>query len=257
MKLVTPNRLNNESGSVLATTLIITFVIGATLASFLVLTQNQTFANARSQSWNQSMAVTEAGVEDAMQMINKYNFDPTRLLEWSQDADNLLDGWQPFGTDAYRTFRWVGTDYRAGYYVVISNANPIAPNITAWGYLRYDYEFAKAPIATAAAGTTFAGFNSRYLTRQVYVNTRKDALWTLAMLADRQIDLNGNNISTDSFNSADTGASTYDVSKGFAVYALADRRDKGDVATNYRIVNSLNVSVSTALIVYEALRQRG
>ena len=40
----------SESGSVLATTMVITFVIGATLASFLLLTQHQTLSNARSQS---------------------------------------------------------------------------------------------------------------------------------------------------------------------------------------------------------------
>jgi hypothetical protein len=74
MKLQITNS-KSESGSVLATTMVITFVIGATLVSFLLLTQHQTFANARSQSWNHTMAVTESGVEDALQMINRYSHD--------------------------------------------------------------------------------------------------------------------------------------------------------------------------------------
>ena len=49
MKLIRTHS-NSESGGVLPTTMVITFVIGATLMSFLALTQHQTFSNARSQS---------------------------------------------------------------------------------------------------------------------------------------------------------------------------------------------------------------
>ena len=47
MKLLLRTSRKSEAGSVLATTLVITFVMGVTLASFLVLAQHQTFANAR------------------------------------------------------------------------------------------------------------------------------------------------------------------------------------------------------------------
>jgi len=231
----------SNSGSVLVTTMVITFVLGATLASFLILTQHQTFSNARSQSWNQTMAVSEAGVEDALQMINKFSYDKDKLMTWPVDAVSV-DNWYSYnGVDAYYTIRRLGSDNRALYFVIISNRNPVAPTITSQGYLRYDYEFNNVPVTTAAAGTTSDGFRSRYLARRVHVGTRRDALWTLAMLADRQIDFNGRNVSTDSFNSADPSMSYWGPGATFGTYDPSLNNDNGDVASNFGIVNSVNV----------------
>ncbi len=228
----------------LATTMVITFVIGATLASFLLLTQHQTFANSRSQSWNQSIAVAEAGVEDALQMINKYSYDSQKLLDWSTGASLSQDQWTSYGPDAYYTVRLLGNDNRAYYIVIITNRIPAAPTITAYGFLRYDYEYQRIPVATAAAGTTSGGFQSRYLRRVVQVDTRRDALWSLAMLADRQIDFKGNRIATDSFNSADPNASYWAPGATYGVYDAAKRNDKGDVASNYDIIDSVNLGIA-------------
>jgi hypothetical protein len=71
--------------------------------------------------------------------------------------------------------------------------------------------------------------------RKVRVMAKRQTPVQYAMLAKGQIDLNGNNISTDSFDSTDPSLSTngkYDSTKS---------RDKGDVATNQGIVNSVAV----------------
>jgi hypothetical protein len=72
------------------------------------------------------------------------------------------------------------------------------------------------------------------ITRSVRVTTRTSGLFAKAMVARGQIDLSGNNVRTDSFDSADPNASTngrYDGDKA---------RDQGDVATNSGLVNSLS-----------------
>jgi len=61
-----------QQASILMVSLLVAAIIGATLASYLVMTQNQNVSIFRSQVWNSSMAVTEAGVEDAMQLINRF-----------------------------------------------------------------------------------------------------------------------------------------------------------------------------------------
>jgi hypothetical protein len=69
----------------------------------------------------------------------------------------------------------------------------------------------------------------------VRVHTRRDGVFSKAMVADGQIDLRGNNIQTDSFDSGSTNYSSsgrYDPGKA---------RDNGDVATNSGLVNSVNV----------------
>ena len=64
---------NNEQGSALLTTLIISAIIGVTLASCLIMMQAQNASVARSQTWNSSIVTSEAGVEDALALMNKYN----------------------------------------------------------------------------------------------------------------------------------------------------------------------------------------
>jgi hypothetical protein len=66
------------------------------------------------------------------------------------------------------------------------------------------------------------------------VTTVADAMFARGMLAKGQIDLNGNNIATDSFDSTDPAYSTG------GQYDPAKIKDSGDVATNSGLVNSLN-----------------
>lgn len=242
MKILSP-KLQSNSGSVLATTMIITFVIGATLASFLLLTENQTFANARSQSWNHTLAVTEAGVEEALQEINKYNYDPNKLYDWAVDAGNLVDSWQSGpAAEQFWTYRLIGSPLRGYYYVIVDNTRRNFPKITSRGVLYYDFDFNHGSPSMAAAGTTSSTFRQTMLQRTVVVNTRRDTLWPVAMLADREIDTKGNNISTDSFDSSDPNFSDWSWDP-LATYGIFDPNkisDNGDVATNYKIIDSIN-----------------
>lgn len=255
MKLFRAKR-QSESGSVLVTTMVITFVIGLTLASFLVLTQHQTFANARSQSWNHTMAVTECGVEDALQMINKYCYDSAKLLDWAADISaggSGADYWAYVGNNTYKSVRSVGQPVQAVYEVWVTNSRPNAPTIRADGTFFYDYQYdhspmdyyqteGTTPITVASVGTTAGRFSTAQLKRSIVVHTQRDALWALAMLADREIDLNGNVVTTDSFNSADPSMSDWSWT-AYATYGLFDptkRNDRGDVATNLKLIDSLN-----------------
>src|SRR5204863_9788833 len=70
--------------------------------------------------------------------------------------------------------------------------------------------------------------------RKVRVLAKRQTPVQYAMLAKQQIDLKGNNIGTDSFNSTN---SNYSIN---GKYDPAKSRDKGDVATNSGIVNSIN-----------------
>jgi len=216
---------SSDAGSVLPATLIITFVIGATLASYLSLTQHQANANHRSQVWNESLTVAEAGVEEAMQCINKYASDSSRLTEWNLTCGE--DGWSRL-TNGYTIWRWLGNDYKAGYWVVVTN-RLWGPIITSYGYAlnRYSYN----PYADNG-GSTYA---PQYMSRVVHVETSTDGLFLMAMVADKGIDLKGNNIATDSFDSGDPAYSTG------GLYDPAKRKDKGDVASNQDIINSINI----------------
>lgn len=238
MKLGTTRQ---DSGSVLATTLVMTFVLGTTLASFLMLTQHQMLSNTRSQSWNHTLAVTESGVEDALQMINKYSDDSRLILNWASDvrAGGLgADSWEYKGNDVYVGRREVGNPVRAVYELRVNNSRPNAPTILAKGILYYDHAYDHGTVGTV--GTANQGYKRVELERTVFVTTQRDGLFTTAMLADVSIDLNGNNISTDSFNSADPAASYWAPGATYGIYDPRYRSDHGDVACNSNLEDSFN-----------------
>lgn len=192
-------RLGRSSGSTLVVTVLVSSLIGFLLASYLALVSQQNRSIARSLAWNSAMPIIEAGIEEALTHIN------------STSLDNLAsEGWEA-GSGVVTKTRALGDGF---YTVSITTVNP--PVIVSTGYVR-------APIST------------NYIARAVRVTTRQDALFAKGMVAKGRIDLMGNNIQSDSFDSSDPHYSTggrYDPAKA---------KDNGDIATNSALIDSLNV----------------
>src|SRR6185503_4675397 len=70
--------------------------------------------------------------------------------------------------------------------------------------------------------------------RKIRVLAKRQTPVQFAMLAKGKIDLHGNNVSSDSFNSTNSNYSTN------GRYDPAKSRDHGDIATNAQIVDGLN-----------------
>jgi len=183
-------------------TLVVTAILGATLASYLRLVSTQNYSVARSQAWNRAIPVLEAGIEEALAQVSK-----------GTDAVSMINnGWTISGA-GYVKNRDLGGGDR--FETRISLATP--PTIESTGFVKVPME------------------NNEFVARRVRVTTQGGSMFMKAMVARGQINLNGNNIVTDSFDSQNPLYSTngqYDPSK---------RNDNGDVATNSGLVNSLNV----------------
>jgi hypothetical protein len=203
-------------GSALVLALVTTAILGFGLASYLTLVRFQNLSVVRSLAWNSAIPVLEAGIEEAMTHINRSGLDNLESAGWVVTADG------------YTKTRFIGDNY---YTVMISTENP--PNIVSEGYV-------PVPLSPAAPLAFLASLVSsepcgQYVRRRARVTTRRDGLWTKAMVAKGDINLMGNNVNTDSFDSEDPNFSTgglYDVTK---------RKAGGDVATNSDMVDSLNV----------------
>lgn len=190
-----------ESGSTLAATVFMCMAIGIVLASYLNLTSQQNFSTMQSLTWNSTIPVLEAGLEEALAHI----YYKTTPSTWG------TDGWQLSG-NCYQKTRQLSDD---SYYIVaISNVSP--PVIYSKGYVRM-------PLKT------------NYTSRTVKLTTRRDGLFSKGMVAKGQIDMSGNNVKTDSFDSMDPTYSTN------GQYDPAKAKSNGDVATNSGLVNSLSV----------------
>ena len=138
-------RIHNraQQGSVLLLALMVSALAGLALASYLVLAQTQNVSVYRSQNWNASMALTEAGVEDALQLINRNagSFDPEVLFQWTNNT--AADSWDKPAANVFHVRRFitnstVASSVTSYYDVWITNNNNV-PTITSVGFVPWTF----------------------------------------------------------------------------------------------------------------------
>lgn len=223
-------------GMTYATVVVSMIVIGTLLAAYLklVLVQNQLVA--RSQTWNRSVPILESGIEEAMAHLNK-NGSPD-----SGGTVNLgllaTDGWSSSSaTGPWIKFGWMGGDF---YMVSISPWNgstAYMPSISSTGWVKQMPAYAKRGLR-GSAGPLLAQANwefTGYSRRLVHCTTTNNPVFNKALIAKHGIDMNGNNVTVDSYDSSNPALSTngrWDVNK---------RRDRGDIASNDTLTNIVNV----------------
>jgi len=233
---IIPNR-NRRDGGALVITAIIMLFIGATLATYLLVSQNEYTLVARSQVWNSSMALTEAGVEEGMAFINKYEGNFTMVTNWSTAASAAEDSWTVAG-NLFSMHRVVSAngDY---YDVTIDNSNPSSPLITAAGLVGYTLSASRSPFMLAAAGLPSPA--AVPIRRKIMVQAVYSALFPGAITTVTNIDLNGNNVRVDSFDSTLTNASAWNAALGFGTYIVTKARANGHVMTDSSLIGAISV----------------
>ena len=225
MKITTHTRLQ---GSALLLALLTAFVICIALTTYLYLVSNQNRSVMRSMAWNSSIPVVEAGVEEALTQANYAG--PTNLA---------ANGWSPLSADGFfHKYNDLGNGF--AYDVGIKPpvvGGPDQPTIESIGYAPAPANIASyysSPWAMILGGLVPQFTPDRpSAKRKVRVLAKRQTPVQYAMLAKGQIDLNGNNIGTDSFDSTNPDYSTN------TKYDKAKSRDHGDVATNAQIVDGI------------------
>src|SRR6266498_3994975 len=177
-------------GSTLLVALLTAAFIGLALASYLWLVSHQNLSIIRSLAWNSAIPVVEAGVEEALTQLHYNNIDHLAANNWTA----LDSGW-------YSKQHYVDS---ASYYDVA--IKQVGPPETA-GPIIVSTAYVPAPFVPGASGMVFSQVvtpnSAPYVKRRVRVNTVRNPLFTGAMLAKGRIDMSGNNVSTDGFDSTD------------------------------------------------------
>lgn len=222
-------------GSVLVVGLVIATILGFTLASYLVLAAGQHRSMFRSQTWATSLSLTEAGVEEGLAFINKYAGTATPLTNWMTVYS--ADGWEKSG-NVYRKTNTLDSAI-GGYTVFVTNLNN-APAIFAVGAALWKVANSSVlqPYYAVVGGQEVATVQPAPVVRRVFVQTRNTPIFPVAMAAIGQINLNGNNIATDSFDSGDPN---FNINGQYPMGDLTKTKDNGSVVTLSTLVNSLNV----------------
>jgi len=216
MRTQVTRRSPNQAAS-LVTVLLVCGTLSFSVIGYLALIAHQSRQSARSQLWNLAIATSEAGVEEGLQQLNS--------------GDLSANGWVASGANYTLTRTLTGGN---SFTVTIDNTQPTSPTIISRASIRLTSLARNNPPAfIAAAGVNLSSGES--LTRAIRVRTSKSSLFLAPLVAKKGIDLKGNGILTDSFDSADLALSTnghYDRNKV---------GDRGDVASNLGIVGVISV----------------
>lgn len=202
MKIFLPQRPRNQ-GSILFVALIISIVIGLSMAGYLTVVAGQQRSVARSQKWNASLDLAEAGIEEALAQVNASPDD------FSANSWGVNNG---------------------------TNFGPVVRSLTGGSY-GVCIQGTNAPIIYATGSVT-APLTSTVLTRTVRITTQVLPRFNVALGAVNNINMNGNGMATDSWNSRSTNLST----GGF--YDSSKTSTNGDVASQQGIVNIGNHTIN-------------
>jgi hypothetical protein len=194
-------------GGVLFGTLIITAIIGIALAAYLTLTANQNQLIVRSQVWNNALAVAEAGVEEALTQGNINYLTNMVSNDWSYDGTNYMKA------------------------NVVGDGGLGGPG-KRWGQLRNEYGHFNVSIKSNTPYSftvTSSGFypmpgSGQFVNRSVRIGASNMPIFTASIVLIEKLDMNGNNVLTDSYDSTDENKST------LGKYDPLKAGDKGDVA---------------------------
>jgi hypothetical protein len=200
MKIIFPSRPANE-GNILFMALFIALVIGISLGSYLSLISGQEQSVSRSQRWNGALNLAEAGIEEGLAHVN------------DSPQDFSANTWSQSGTNYGPQSRTLSN----GRYSVVVQGDDL-PTIYSTGIIT-------APIT------------GKIVSRTVRVTTQILPLFNVALGAVGNINMNGNSMATDSWNSHDPNLSNngaYDSSK---------ISTNGDVASVGGIVNIGNHTI--------------
>lgn len=197
-------------------TLFMVALIGFFLFSYLYLVRTQRVQVARSQAWNAALAMAEAGLEEAFAQINPGVPAPTNY-------DRTSNGWGAANGGFYGPMSRTITNM--GSYSVIIGTDPSSPVLISTGYV------------------TVPALSSTPISRVVQLTTAYSSLFTAGMAVKYNIDLKGNNVGSDSFNSVDPNLSTA------GLYDPKKTSTNGDLASIQGIVNVGNANINGSVLL--------
>lgn len=185
------SRLQRSSGSVLLATMGFVLAIAAFMVAYLYVVQNSNRSVSRAQAWNSALAITEAGIEEGLANLNQVAITTNPIATTFNPFSHNLNG---------------------GTYYVSSSAAGVVSTITSTGVV-------SAPLTGDA------------IPRAVRITAQRQALFSKGMVSMTTIDMKGNGVISDSYNSTN------------GPYSSAPHGANGDVAALNGVVNIGNHTI--------------
>ena len=215
-----------EKGSVFLVAMGLAVLFSLILGSYLTLVQGEAAAVARSQSYNMAIPVAEAGVEEALALLNKNG----GASSWSNTLAS--DGWGAITSS--NTTTKSNLVYASSYYqVTISNTSSNQPTIISAGVVPFiQYTWGILMDTNRSENITTVAL---VRTIQIQITNTASTYFSSALASEQSMNFSGG-IVVDSFNSAST---TYSLN---GQYSSSKVDDKAIVGTTNTAAASITIS---------------
>jgi len=208
---------HSQRGSALISAAVASCVLGIIAAGLLSYLSNEYNFNFRSRAWNQALHLAESGVEIGFSEINNQYYRGGFSVGFQSSR-----GWS-LSSNVYSK--------------VVSNLTDTTGNIVGTVSIKMTGISGINPIATAIS-TVATRPRGPTISRAVRATLYSSSMFPVGMLAKNKIDMNGNNISVDSYNSltnyAFLGSLAYSTNSTY-------RNANGNIASNGSVTNSFSI----------------
>jgi hypothetical protein len=209
---MTHHRDQSNCGSALVAAAVSAGILAIVVAALLTYLTDEANLNYRSHRWTQTLHLAEAGIDLAFAEFNYQYFQGGNGFQSDR-------GWS--GSGGVYTKTVTGLTDTDGASVgditlTVSGVGGTSPQIT-------------------AVGTCAGAPRGPSVSRAVRVTLASSSMYPVALMSKNQINLNGNNIYTDSFDSSDPNKSSS------GLYDSNKRQANGDIASNDVLINTVNI----------------
>ena len=216
--------------STLLAVALLAVIVGGALGCYLLIVQQETSMGFRSQTWNTALMLAEAGVEDGLALVNKYENTTTGITNWANTAVSQ-DHWTSVSSSStlqvYSMTRQLGS--MGTYKVYVTNVyTTTATNGSLW-------------VPTIFSTGTVTNSFGPAAVRKVLVQTYPDANKIGGLIATTTMTLSGNN-TVDSYDSSNPSYSLWHSNwwfqgHNFGTYTNTLRSDQAIVATDLQVLS--------------------
>jgi hypothetical protein len=208
------NQRKASRGSVLVAAIVTAAVLAILTAGLLSYLTSESNLNYRSHRWNQAFHLAEGAIEVGVAELN---------YQYKQGGAGFqsADGWTSLGSNSYAKTVANLTDNRGQ---IIGSLK-----VTAVGVGTVNPQF------TGVGTVTSSNFGGPDISRAIQVTVAPSSAFPIGLVSKNTINLNGNNVYTDSFDSTDPSKSTggaYDPNK---------KQPHGDIATDSTVIDSIGI----------------
>lgn len=223
MRPIASRLRQNQAGSLLITAAVGSAIVAILIGGGLAYISNEYMFNLRSHRWHQALHLAEAGIEMSFAEFNDY-------YRVGSNAFSSARGWSAASNGYQRVCLFTNAAGEEVGLITNNVGNPLSlnPYLQSQGYC-----------TTTPRGPIIG--------RRVTCYIALNAQFPAAMVSKNKIDMKGNNIATDSYDSSDITKSTN------ARYDAAKKQSHGDVASTDTITNTVDISIGNANIYGQVL----